>query len=73
MINSFIYYSEKWKTDASKHNSTFHLTNNTHAGFVVTLKATLELLDFLKNEKEYEYLMTNCLCSDPVEVSTNQF
>ncbi|XP_058800833.1 uncharacterized protein LOC131669740 [Phymastichus coffea] len=68
-IVSFITYLQEWKSKAHENNFKFPLTNNTYTGFIVTLKATLELLDYLNQEEGYKYLMTNCLCSDPIEVS----
>lgn len=68
-IESFIAYLEEWKSTAEENKYVFPLTGNTYTGFIVTLKATLQLLDYLHKEEGFEYLMTNCLCSDPIEVS----
>lgn len=44
------------------------LTLNTCTGFKVTLRATLELLEYLSNDRNYLYLMTARLNQDNLEV-----
>lgn len=45
------------------------LTNNTFVGFLVTLRATLEILSYLTQERNFLYLMTARLNQDNLEVS----
>jgi hypothetical protein len=49
------------------------LTVNTCTGFRVTLKATLELLEYLTKECGYRYLMTSRLNQDNLEVRPLNF
>lgn len=44
------------------------ISPSTLLGLKVTLKATLEILDMLHKNNNYEYLMTATLSQDPLEV-----
>ncbi|XP_074114729.1 uncharacterized protein LOC141537576 isoform X4 [Cotesia typhae] len=43
------------------------VSRSTLLGLKVTLRATLEILDMLKNACDYKYLMTATLSQDPLE------
>lgn len=59
-----------WETKAKSLNYEF-ITDNTCYGLKVSLKASLELLQFLVNECGYTYLMTSRLNQDALEVPNN--
>jgi len=46
------------------------LTNNTFDGFLVTLRATLQILSYLTRERNFLYLMTARLNQDNLEVNS---
>lgn len=47
----------------------FAITPSTLTGLKISLGATLELIDFLHNECNYDYLMTILLTQDALEVN----
>lgn len=44
------------------------MSQNTYDGFLVSLKATLELMQFLNEKCDFDYLMTARLNQDALEV-----
>lgn len=66
-IKTFLSYLENWDAWRKQHKVDF-LSDSTAGGLKVTLKATLELFDFLHKEHGFEYLMTSRLSQDNLEV-----
>lgn len=59
-------YLHDWGNEA-KANNYFFLSENTYHGLIVTLKATLGVMNFLCDNYGYEYLMTAKLNQDALE------
>lgn len=65
-ISDFISYLDDWKKKYP--NSKFRLAPQTHLGLRVSLQNTLDLLKYLHEECNFEYLMTRRLNQDALEV-----
>ena len=63
----FIQFLEDWKKATPK-GASQRLTHQTHLGLIVSLKGTLQLVDFLTAECGFEYLMTRRINQDSLEV-----
>lgn len=68
IIVDFIDYLVNWEKIAKENNQDF-LPQTTYLGFLVSLKATLELTEFLVKHCDFSYLMTARLNQDSLEVS----
>ncbi|XP_044589058.1 uncharacterized protein LOC123268196 [Cotesia glomerata] len=60
---SFLKYLQEWESMKKK----LPISPSTLLGLKVTLKATLEILDMLHENNDYDYLMTATLSQDPLE------
>lgn len=67
IIQNFISYLDEWKSVAEKENYEF-ITNSSFSGLKVSLKATLEICDYLVENCDFSYLMTARLNQDSLEV-----
>lgn len=56
-----------WKPQNAKNDFRFK-SNSTYIGFQVTLKSTIEVMDFLTKKCQYSFLMTTRLNQDALEV-----
>ncbi|KAK0075394.1 hypothetical protein PV325_006952, partial [Microctonus aethiopoides] len=65
-IINFLEYLEEWETIAKEKNYIF-ITDSTCYGLKISLRATLELLEYLTGTHHYEYLMPNRLNQDVLE------
>ncbi|XP_046407616.1 uncharacterized protein LOC124172243 [Ischnura elegans] len=65
-IEEFLDYLEEWQLEAGRNEYHF-LSGNTYLGLKITLKATMEIHDFLAANCGYEYLMTARLNQDALE------
>ncbi|KAH0549860.1 hypothetical protein KQX54_015363 [Cotesia glomerata] len=63
-ILEFLQFFESWENLEKK----IPVSKSTSIGLKVTLRTTLEILDMLKNECGYKYLMTATLSQDPLEI-----
>ncbi|KAF0689414.1 Uncharacterized protein FWK35_00035112, partial [Aphis craccivora] len=66
VIKDFIDYLDEWHDNAKKNNYNF-LTDSTYFGLKVSLKATLEIFDYLELSCDYQFLMTARLNQDNLE------
>lgn len=69
-IEDFITYLKLWEAlfHTQEERKKGFLTESTLYGLKVTLKATLEILDYLTKRRLYMYLMTSRLNQDNLEV-----
>ncbi|XP_011883595.1 PREDICTED: uncharacterized protein LOC105570765, partial [Vollenhovia emeryi] len=67
-IKHFIEFLNQWESTAKRMGHKY-LTNNTSLGMNITLRATLEIMDFLSFQCNYQYLMTSRLNQDALEGS----
>ncbi|XP_071576893.1 uncharacterized protein [Temnothorax nylanderi] len=65
-IQQFIQFLNEWETETKKLDY-IYLTHNTSLGLKITLRATLEIVEFLYYECNYEYLLTARLSQDALE------
>ena len=66
-------YNTTPKDDGSNDFFPFPLSLDTAVGYKVSLAATIELLEYLKQKYDYSYLMTSRLLSDPIEISFSKY
>ena len=66
-VESFLQYLIEWRDIAITKNYEF-ITESTYYGLLITLKATLELCDYLVKQCGFTYLLTARLCQDAIEV-----
>ncbi|KYN09538.1 hypothetical protein ALC57_18357 [Trachymyrmex cornetzi] len=66
VINEFLEYLHEWEITAMKYGYRF-LTKSTCYGLNITLRATLEILEFSIYDCNYEYLMTARLNQNALE------
>ncbi|XP_046608786.1 uncharacterized protein LOC124299567 [Neodiprion virginianus] len=62
-ILKFLQFFEDWE----KFEKKIPVSRSTSVGLKVTLRATLEILDMLKDVCDFKYLMTATLSQDPLE------
>lgn len=67
-IKDFDEFLRRWQTQWKKPKERFSVSPSTVNGFKITLGSTLELLQYLHEEKNFEYLMTTRLNQDALEV-----
>lgn len=65
-ILEFIDFLLEWKSKIK--NADLRLAHQTQTGLIVTLKGTIDLVEYLSTEVGYEYLMTRRLNQDALEV-----
>ena len=65
-ILKFIDFLHEWK--AKIKNADLRLAHQTQMGCIVTLKGTIDLVEYLSAEVGHEYLMTPRLNQDALEV-----
>lgn len=66
-IVDYIDFLKGWKKDAQERGYVF-MSSNTYLGFLVTLKSTLEIMEYLTEKCGFEFLMTSRLNQDTLEV-----
>jgi len=66
-IVDFVDYLEEWQQLAEEKGTAF-IPNSTYSGLRVTLKAAVEVMEFLVEKCGYEFLMTARLNQDALEV-----
>lgn len=64
---NFLSYLEAWEKKSEDKN--FRFTSQTERGLIVTIKSTLELVNYLSEFVGYKYLMTKRINQDKLEVS----
>ncbi|KAL4099000.1 hypothetical protein QTP88_023503 [Uroleucon formosanum] len=69
VIKDFVDYLDEWHVNAKKNSYNF-LTYSTYFGLKVSLKATLEIFDYLELSCNYQFLMTARLNQDNLEAAT---
>ncbi|XP_051162248.1 uncharacterized protein LOC127282175 [Leptopilina boulardi] len=68
IIEDFLKYLEEWKTVAKEKNYEC-LSDNCSYGLKISLKASLEICEFLITKCNFKYLMTARLNQDSLEVT----
>lgn len=61
-----ITYLEAWELKSQ--DKRFRFTSQSERGLIVTIKSTLELIDYLSEKVGYKYLMTKRINQDKLEV-----
>jgi len=69
---NYLEFLKEWQSQAKSRMDPF-LTSNTYVGFLVTLTSTLQIMEFLVDEHNFDFLMTNRLNQDTLEVGNNYF
>lgn len=64
---NFREYMQQWQ-NLTKANDYVFLSNNTSLGFQVTLRSTIEVMNYLTDKCGYKFLMTARLNQDALEV-----
>ena len=67
ILVNFLKYLDEWETVALLKNNEGFLSQSTASGFRVTIKSTLDLLEFLSETVGFKYLMTSRLSQDTIE------
>lgn len=63
----FLKYLNEWEITSTSNNGVGFLSSSTASGLRVTIKSTLDLLEFLTETEGYKYLMTSRLSQDVIE------
>lgn len=66
-VQSFIEYLKEWETTAKREGFDF-ISDSCSYGLKISLRAALEICEFLVNKCNFKYLMTGCLNQDCLEV-----
>ena len=67
ILLDFLKYLDDWKTVAATKDDKGYLSQSTASGLRVTVKSTVDLLEFLTEAAGFKYLMTSCLSQDTIE------
>lgn len=67
-IEEFIDYLDTWAADTRQNNLEFSL-ESTYIGLHISLRATLEICEYLVEKCKFDYLMTARLNQDSLEVN----
>lgn len=68
IVEEFLTYLEEWNSVAKEKKYDF-ITENSFYGLKVSLKATLEICEYLVRDCGFSYLMTSHLNQDALEVN----
>lgn len=67
-IEDFLIYLKEWKSYCLKNNLKFPISSSTFNGLIITLKSTLEILEYLIRDRFYEFFLTTRINQDAIEV-----
>lgn len=68
-IEDFLVFLQDWKNYCQSNKIKFPISASTFNGLRITLKATLEILEYVITELHYDFLLTARLNQDALEVS----
>lgn len=71
-ISEFLVFLKQWEKEAKEQELDF-ITDSTCYGLKVSLKAALEICEFLIGECDFEFLMTARLNQDNLEVKSLKY